>query len=334
MKFECPICGHSLEVKQSLAGKSGRCPNCEKKIEIPDDPESEQTSDSEMPPPPPPAPRDQPTADISAENAPPDRSWDRTLLTRLIETGIPKTRFVSLIPNIWNEYMKWSGRIALWAIIAFGLTLVVHLSAFTENLSATKRTSYAAAVFILALGLHYFANVFWGLTTQTLTNDKISFQSTAFPQTIGLIAGVTAFGYLLFHNEYGLATFVLTSFIIHIGIVCLNADVCMNIHTAERADKSPEADALSILMFFPRLGAALIPIILSHGMIYAVGKCGMNLYQGRHRGIFVYADTFPLMLVVGISPFFIYILHLAATFATTVLGAICNRHSARPDQWE
>lgn len=35
IKFACPACGRSLNIKSELAGKRGRCPHCQEKIEIP-----------------------------------------------------------------------------------------------------------------------------------------------------------------------------------------------------------------------------------------------------------------------------------------------------------
>src|SRR5215469_16837318 len=35
IKFTCPACGRPLNVKPELAGKRGRCPNCQAKIDIP-----------------------------------------------------------------------------------------------------------------------------------------------------------------------------------------------------------------------------------------------------------------------------------------------------------
>jgi hypothetical protein len=35
IKFTCPACGRALNVKSELAGKRGRCPNCQAKVDIP-----------------------------------------------------------------------------------------------------------------------------------------------------------------------------------------------------------------------------------------------------------------------------------------------------------
>src|SRR5581483_7390729 len=35
IKFTCPACGRALNVKSELAGKRGRCPKCQAKIDIP-----------------------------------------------------------------------------------------------------------------------------------------------------------------------------------------------------------------------------------------------------------------------------------------------------------
>lgn len=35
IKFTCPACGRSLNVKSELAGKRGRCPKCQAKVDIP-----------------------------------------------------------------------------------------------------------------------------------------------------------------------------------------------------------------------------------------------------------------------------------------------------------
>lgn len=36
VKFKCPECQTSLEVGSKLIGKTGKCPNCDKVITVPD----------------------------------------------------------------------------------------------------------------------------------------------------------------------------------------------------------------------------------------------------------------------------------------------------------
>ncbi|HWB09183.1 MAG TPA: GYF domain-containing protein [Pirellulales bacterium] len=45
IKFTCPACGRPLNVKSELAGKRGRCPKCQAKIDIP----AEGTAEAELP---------------------------------------------------------------------------------------------------------------------------------------------------------------------------------------------------------------------------------------------------------------------------------------------
>ena len=43
MKFDCPACGKTLNVKDEMAGKKGKCPNCGAKVTVP----SAETPDDE-----------------------------------------------------------------------------------------------------------------------------------------------------------------------------------------------------------------------------------------------------------------------------------------------
>ncbi|TWU04164.1 hypothetical protein CA54_60460 [Symmachiella macrocystis] len=36
IEFECPTCGKALKVRESSAGKTGKCPDCNGKIQVPD----------------------------------------------------------------------------------------------------------------------------------------------------------------------------------------------------------------------------------------------------------------------------------------------------------
>lgn len=45
IRFECLHCGHSLHVKDFLAGKRGICPHCQGRIEIPNRPGAESLAD-------------------------------------------------------------------------------------------------------------------------------------------------------------------------------------------------------------------------------------------------------------------------------------------------
>lgn len=336
MKIECPLCGHTLRVADSLAGKSGRCPNCEKRIEIPSDPEeTSQAPKTPQPPPPSAPPRFHSESHSQPSSA--EESCGHTVLTTQIDRLVSGMRFVGGIRQKWHRYVDLVAKMGLWGMLLIGVITAINRFAIAGSNITGWGFVFAAGAIVVAAVLHYTASKVLNSCMRTIDENSYCLATSTVPDVIGVLAGLAGvmalIGGIQFSttwNEWPPALWGLGLLVVfgHIALFALNSEECLNI-SVNTGKVSAGEETVTAAELVPKMGLAIAPILLGYGILVgATLVFAHSLKMWTSTGVNVYAayqrvsGAVAVSILAALTPVMMYVLHLLISLILDTLKAI------------